>query len=163
MDNRHSFCWLYSRGRHIDWTCLSTHKWASNRIQRFTPSRRGVPISTREGRYEFSFGKRQREDQRNKVALYKPCITSVTSLLSRLSLASAGYYDNTRRISQLDGEECFALPVTSTAVAELPVTTDNQNHTGKHCSYIYYILCIIASCVCVCVCTCVCVCVCVCV
>ena len=47
----------------------------------------------------------------------------------RSALASRGYYDNSRRISQTDDGNCFALPITSAAVDQL--TTPNtaaSNH-----------------------------------
>ena len=47
----------------------------------------------------------------------------------RSALASRGYYDNSRRISQTDDGDCFALPITSAAVDQLTTpNTAGSNH-----------------------------------
>ena len=104
---------------------------ASNGI---STSWRGIPLNTchwedgwrRGWRSERSVSAGQRESQRNKVhCQIKHILCYVISRLRRLALDSAGYYDDSRRISRA-GKGYFALPITPTAVRALAPSTHNQ-------------------------------------
>ena len=63
---------------------------------------------------------KEKVKQTRSIAQSPPFSVQISRLFSsRSALAGAGHYDSSRRISQTDGGRCFALPITTSAVAAL--------------------------------------------
>lgn len=63
---------------------------------------------------------KEKVKQTRSTAQSPPFSVQISRLFSsRSALAGAGHYDSSRRISQTDGGRCFALPITTSAVAAL--------------------------------------------